>query len=100
MVTRFVSRNFAPSADKSCSSGLNGSDPKQMVHNKVRILSLEAINTWNTIFDGVMWFFSYDKRSPRNYLHKHIKHAIDQRYKNIIYRSMLVTKESDNNMQY
>ena len=26
-VTRFVIRNIAPSANRSCSSGLNGSDP-------------------------------------------------------------------------
>ena len=70
-----------------------------MVHNKDGILSLESVNTWNTIFDGVMWLFSYDKRYPRKYLHKHIKHMRDQRYQNIIYRSMSVTKESDNNMQ-
>ena len=93
-----IARNFSPSADRSCSSGLNGSKPKQIIHNKVRILFLEAINTWNTIFDGVMWFFCYDKRSPRKYLHKHIKHTRDQRYQNIIYRSMPVTKESENNM--
>ena len=66
-VTRFVSRNFvASSVDKSCSYGLNGLDPEQMVHNKVGRLSLETTDTWNAIFDGVMWFFSYDKRSPRN----------------------------------
>ena len=71
----------------------------QMVHNKVGRLSLEAVHTWNAIFDGVMCFFSYDKRSPRKYLHKHIKHTRDQRCQNIIYRSMSVTKESDKNMQ-
>ena len=76
--THNVARNFSPSADRSCSSGLNGLDPEQMVHDKVERLSLQAINTWNTIFDGVMWFFSYDKRSPRKYLHKHIKHTRDQ----------------------
>ena len=90
---------FAPSVDISSSFSLNGSDPEQMVHNKVGRLSLEVINTWNAIFDGVMWFFSYDKRSPRKYLQKHIKHIRDQRYQNIIYISILVTKESDNNMQ-
>ena len=78
---------------------MNGSDPEQMVHNKVGRLYLESINTWNAIFDGVIWFFYYDKRSPIKYLHKHIKHTRDQRYQNIIYRSMSVTKESDNNMQ-
>ena len=91
-----VIKNIAPSADRSCSSGLNGSYPEQIVHNKVGRLSLEDINTWNAIFDGVMWFFSYDKRSPRKYPHKHIKHTRDQRYQNIIYISMSVTKESDN----
>ena len=99
-IARFVARNFAPSTEISCSYGLNGSDPEQIVHEKVGILSLESINTWNAIFDVVMWIFSYDEKSPRKYLHKHIKHTRDQRYKNIIYRSMLVTKESDNNMQY
>ena len=99
MVAKFVARNFAPSADRICSSGLNGSLPEQMVHNKVGILSLEIIDTWNTIFDGVMSFFSYDKRSPRKCLHKHIKQTRDQRYQNIIYRSRPVTKESDSNMQ-
>ena len=55
MVTIFVARNFvAPSVDISCSSGLNGSDLEQMVHNKVGRISLEATDTWNTIFDGVM----------------------------------------------
>ena len=29
-VSRFVIRNNAPSTDRSCSSGLNGSDPGQM----------------------------------------------------------------------
>ena len=73
-----------------------------MVHNKVGILSLEDINTWIAIFYGVMWFFSYDKRNPRSpgkHLHKHIKHVRDQRYQNIIYRSMPMTKETDNTMQ-
>jgi len=78
---------------------MNGSDLEQIVHNKVGRLSLEAIDTWNTIFDGVIWFFYYEKISPREYLHKHIKQTRDQRYQNIIYRSMSVTKESDNNMQ-
>ena len=32
-VTKFVIRNIAPSADKSYSSGLNGSDPEQMSNN-------------------------------------------------------------------
>ena len=67
-----------------------------MVHYKAGRLSLEAINTCNAIFDGVMWFFSYDKRSPRKHLNKHIKHTRDQRYQNVIYRSMPMTKEFDN----
>ena len=79
-VNTHVARNSAPSADRSCSYGLNGSDPEQIVHNKVGRLSLEAIDTSNTIFDGVMWVFSCDERSPRKYLHKHIKHIGDQRY--------------------
>ena len=29
-VARFVVRNIAPSVDRSCSSGMNGSDPKQI----------------------------------------------------------------------
>ena len=29
-VARFVVNNIAPSADRSCSFGMNGSDPKQM----------------------------------------------------------------------
>ena len=29
-VTRFVVRNIAPSADRSYSSGMNGSDPEQI----------------------------------------------------------------------
>ena len=29
-VARFVIMNIAPSADRSCSSGLNGSDPEEM----------------------------------------------------------------------
>ena len=64
----FVFRNIAPSMDRSCSSGLNGSYSKQIVHDKVGRLSIESIDTWNTIFDGVIWFFSYDKMSPRKYL--------------------------------
>ena len=79
---------------------MNGSDLEQIVHNKVGRLSLEAIDTWNAFFDGMIWFFSYDKRSWRKYLHKHIKHTRYQRYQNIIYRSMSMTKECDNNMQY
>ena len=70
-----------------------------MVHNKARRISLEPTNTWNAIFDGVMWFLSYDKMSPRKHFHKHIKHTRDQRCQNIIYRSMSMTKQSDNNMQ-
>ena len=62
---RSVVRNFAPSVDISYSSCLDGSDTEQIVHDKVGRLSLEAINTWNAIFDGVMWFFSYEKNSPK-----------------------------------
>ena len=29
-VAKFVIRNISPSADRSCSSGMNGSDPEQM----------------------------------------------------------------------
>ena len=54
MVAIFVVRNFAPSADRSCSSGLNGSDPEQIVHNKVGRLLLETIDARNVIFDGMM----------------------------------------------
>jgi len=53
-VAKFVARNFAPFAERSCSSGMNGSDLEQIVHNKVGRLSLEAIDTWNAIFDGVI----------------------------------------------
>ena len=67
-----------------------------MVHNKAERLSLESINIWNEIFDGVMWFFSHEKSSPRKHLHKHIEHTRDQRYNNIMYRSMPMTKEFDN----
>ena len=74
MVAIFVVRNFTPSADKSCSSGLNCSDPEKIVHNKVGILLLETIDTWNKIFDGMMWLFTYGEISPRKYLHKHIEH--------------------------
>ena len=68
-----VFRNFAPSMDRSCSFGLNGSDLEQIVHNKVARLLLETTDTWNTIFDGIMWLFTYGKRSPRKYLHEQIK---------------------------
>ena len=68
-----VGRNFAPSADRSCSSGMDGLDLEQIVQKKVGILLLETIDTWNTIFDGMMWLFTYGERSPRKYLHKHIK---------------------------
>ena len=78
MVARFVVRNFAPFADRICSSGLNGSDPEQINHNKADRLLLETTDTWNTIFDGMMWFFTYGKISPRKYLHKHIKHKISK----------------------
>ena len=96
---RLVVINFTPSIDKSCSSSLNGSNPEQIVHNKDGRLPLETINTWNAIFDVLMWFFSHEKSSPRKHLHKHIKYTRDQRYQNIIYRSMSMTKEFDNNMQ-
>ena len=33
-VARFVVRNIAPSVDRSCSSGLNGSDPEQISEQK------------------------------------------------------------------
>ena len=69
-----VVRNFAPSADRTCSSGLNGLDLEQIVHNKVGRLLLETTDTWNAIFDGMMWLFTYGEISPRKYLHKHIKH--------------------------
>ena len=32
-VARFVTRNISPFADRSCSSGLNGSDLEQMSYN-------------------------------------------------------------------
>ena len=34
-VARFVTRNIAPSADRSCSSGLNGSDLEQMSERQI-----------------------------------------------------------------
>ena len=45
-----VFRNFAPFMDRSCSSGLNGSDTEQMSYNKADKLILETTDTWNTIF--------------------------------------------------
>ena len=56
------------STERSRSFGLNGLDPEQMVHNKVGRISLETIDTWNAIFNGMMWFLSYEKRSPRKNL--------------------------------
>ena len=44
-VTRFVVMNIAPSAGKSCSSGLNGSDLEEIVHNMVGRLLLETTDT-------------------------------------------------------
>ena len=32
-VTRFAIKNIAPSTNRSCSCGLNGSDPEQMSYN-------------------------------------------------------------------
>ena len=43
--SNIVARNFAPSADRSCSFGLNGSNPEQIVHNKVGRLLLETTDT-------------------------------------------------------
>ena len=51
-VAKFVIRNIAPSANRSCSSGLNGSDLEQMSHSQVKRLSLETIDIWNKISDG------------------------------------------------
>ena len=41
-MNRTVARNFAPLADKSCSSSLNGSYIEQISHNRVRRLTLEV----------------------------------------------------------
>ena len=57
---------------------MNGSDPEQIVHNKVGRLLLETTYIWNAIFDGIMWLFAYGEISPRKYLHKHIKHKISK----------------------
>ena len=64
-VARFVARNFAPFANRSCSSGLNGLDLEEIVYNKVGRLLLETTDTWNTIFDGMIWLFTYGEISPR-----------------------------------
>ena len=45
-----VVRNIATFANISCFSGLNGSDPEQIIHNKVGILLLDTTDTCNTIF--------------------------------------------------
>ena len=42
-----IARIFAPPADRSCSSSLNGSDLEQMVHNKIGRHSLEWVEIWN-----------------------------------------------------
>ena len=63
-----VIRNISPSMDRSCSSGLNGSNPEQIIHNKVGRLLLDTTDTWNIIFDGLMWIFTYGETSPRRYL--------------------------------
>ena len=78
MVARFVVKNFTPSVDRSRSFGLNGLDREQISHNKADRLLLETTDTWNTIFDGMMWLFTYGERSPRKYLHKHNKHKISK----------------------
>ena len=89
--------NFvSASVDRSCSSGLNGLDPEQMVHNKVGRLSLETIDTWNTIFDGVIWFFSYEKKVSKKTPAKTLQTHKRSKISNIIYRSMPMTKEFDN----
>ena len=75
MVTRFVVRNFVtPSVDRSYSFRLNGSDPEQIVYNKVAKLLLETIEIWNAIFDGMMWLFTCGEKYPRKYVYKHTKH--------------------------
>ena len=87
--------NFTSFADRSCSYGLNGSDPEQIVHNKVGRLLLETTYTWNTIFDGMMWLFTYGEISSKKTC-INTSNTKDQKYQNIIYRSISVTKESDN----
>ena len=44
-VARFVIMNIAPSADRSCSSGLNGLDLEQISYNEVDRLLLETTDT-------------------------------------------------------
>ena len=69
-VTIFVFRKFAPSADKSCFSGMNVSDPKQMSYKKADKLLLQTTDTWNTIFRDWCGPSSIAK-NIREYTYKH-----------------------------
>ena len=46
-VAKCVIRNISPSADRSCSSSINGSDPEQMSEYLSSRLSLNVIDAWN-----------------------------------------------------
>ena len=66
------------------STGLNGSDPEQMKDKGWR-LSLDVVDTWNVMLCSLPCVPTIS-----------FKTQIDQGIKNIIYRSMLVTKEYNN----
>ena len=82
-VTRFVIRNIAPSADRSFSSGLNGSDLKQMSERQRMKTFPEYCRHLEYCFDGKPMYLQNMSNKQEH-----------QSYQNIIYTSILVTKES------
>ena len=69
--------------DRSCSSGLNGSDLEQM-NDKGWRPSLNIVDTWNAYFDSKPVYLQL------------LNMQTHKSYQNIIYSSMSVTKESNN----
>ena len=80
-----VVRNIAPSVDRSCSSSLNGSDPKQ-------ISEWQRMKTFPKFCKHLEQLFD-DKLV---YLQNMSNKQEHQSYQNIIHTSILVTKESSN----
>ena len=63
----YVVRNIAPSADKSCSSGLNGSDPEQMSER-------QRMKTFPKFYRHLEYYFDYEPIYLQTYqTYKHVK---------------------------
>ena len=57
----FVVRNIAPSADRSCSFGLNGSDPEQMSERQRMKTFLECRRHLECCFDSEPMYLQTDQ---------------------------------------